>query len=141
MGLLDIARDTLKEIPMADILRERLSLAFDMASQSERENEKLRSEKARLEAELDIMRMNEKQTRLELETLKDRHAEDVRVSGGAEFRRGIRTNMKWIAFCPKCHAPATTDGGDYYYGCSDNNCAWTSRITGYQMDRVVAELV
>jgi hypothetical protein len=38
MGLLDLARDTLKEIPMADVLRERLSLALDLAANAERQS-------------------------------------------------------------------------------------------------------
>ncbi|MBI2812921.1 MAG: hypothetical protein HYX71_01395 [Opitutae bacterium] len=36
MGLLETARDALKDLPVSDILRERLSLALDQATASEK---------------------------------------------------------------------------------------------------------
>jgi hypothetical protein len=38
--------------------------------------------------------------------LAEAQAEDVCIHRGIEFRRGKRTLNKWLAFCPKCHAPA-----------------------------------
>ncbi len=50
MSIIDIARDTLKEIPMADVLRERLSLALDQFAESERKNGVLQSESGSTES-------------------------------------------------------------------------------------------
>jgi hypothetical protein len=36
----------------------------------------------------------------------DSQAEEIRIYRGIEFRRGMRTQGKWMPFCPKCHMPS-----------------------------------
>jgi hypothetical protein len=50
MSIIDVARDALKEIPMADILRERLSLGLDQSADAERKLAALQAEKGALNA-------------------------------------------------------------------------------------------
>jgi hypothetical protein len=71
------------------------------------------------------------------EDLAKANAEDIRIAGGAEFHRGLRTGGQWLPFCPKCKTPATTPGSDYYYGCSDSNCGWVSTLTESDMRDIV----
>jgi hypothetical protein len=57
------------------------------------------------------------------------HAEEVRIYLGMEFRRGKRTGFKWVAFCPKCHLPASNPGDGLFVVCSDGGCKWNARLT------------
>ena len=126
MSLIDVARDTLKEIPMADILRERLSLALDQSAVLERQVGEFQTKVGRLEAQLEIMHADRDKAQEQLRTLQEAHQEEVRVLNTVEFRKGIRTGGKWAIFCPKCHLPASLDGSVPY--CSDRGCGWTGSV-------------
>ena len=138
MSILDIARDTLKEIPMADVLRERLSLALDQFAESERKNGVLQSENGVLKARLESDRLNHQQTQQELERLRELHEEEVRISHAIEFRRGKRTGDQWIAFCPRCHMPASLRFTNPL--CSSNDCNWTGDIESREISSIIARL-
>jgi hypothetical protein len=81
-----------KEIPMADVLRERLSLALDQYADSERQKAALQSENGAIKGELDRERAQHRATAEELQRLKELHMEEVRLVRATEFRRGARTN-------------------------------------------------
>ena len=128
--MIDVARDTLKEIPMADILRERLSLALDQSAALEREKAELQAKCAKLEAQLDIVTLDRNETRKELQRLKDESCEEIVIHEMVEFRRGKRTGGKWMAFCPKCRMPAADDqmpGGRRIAYCTAQ-CGWRVEI-------------
>lgn len=138
MSLLDIARDTLKDLPVSDIVRERLSLALDRLSEAESKVDVLQSEKANLQAQLEIERLNHQKTQEELQRLKDEHSEEIRVHSGIEFRRGKRTGGVWVAFCPVCHAPADLSSG--IVGCANPKCQWQILFAANQIPEVTQKL-
>lgn len=90
---------------MADILRERLSLALDQSAGFERQVSALQTELGKFQAQLEIVTLDRDKAREELQRLKDEHSEDVVIHRAIEFRRGKRTRGVWSAFCPKCHLP------------------------------------
>src|SRR5580765_8270629 len=106
MSLIDAARDTIKNLPIADVLRERLSLALDQSADSERKIAELHTEKGNLNAQLEHERLNLQKAEDELHRLRELHAEEIRIVRATEFRRGLRTNGRWLPFCPRCHCPA-----------------------------------
>jgi hypothetical protein len=134
MSLLEIARDTLKDIPISDVLRERLSLALDQFAEAERKIVTLQTEKGSLQARLERQHLDHNQTQKELERLKEQLAEDIRIYQGVEFRRGTRTGREWMPFCPKCHLPLIISrlGGEFP-DCSDNNCGWNSPVMAQEI--------
>src|SRR5437667_12708501 len=105
MGLYESAKDALKEIPMADVIRERLSLALDRLAEAESQIATLQMEKGGLEAQLGRERVDQVQTKQELQARKERLHEDVRFIHGIEFRCGARTGECWLPLSPKCHLP------------------------------------
>ena len=136
MSLLDIARDSLKDLPISDILRERLSLALDLAKQEEAKHEETKAQLARTEAHLEQERLDHKQAREELQRLKDEHTEEVRIHSAIEFRRGSRTGRVWLAFCPKCHLPANVYADGTAIECSAE-CGWLAPLE-CSIERIVA---
>lgn len=152
MSLIEIARDALKEIPVSDILRERLALALDLAAKeeahheetkahlarSEAHHEDTKAQLARSDADLERERLDHQKTREELQRLKDEHAEEIRIHHTVEFRRGKRTGGEWIAFCPKCHLPAT----DFpTVRCSEHpKCGWLTLLGPDDIAKIAATL-
>jgi len=130
MSLLDVARDALKDIPISEIIRERLSLALDQCADAQRQVEGFKADNARLQAKLEIVTSERDEAREELQRLKDEHSEEVRILRMVEFRRGKRTGGKWQAFCPKCHLPAGegTSNSQRFAVCS-GTCGWNVDIT------------
>jgi uncharacterized small protein (DUF1192 family) len=106
MGLIDVARDTLKEIPMADILRERLSLALGQFAAVEKKVGELQTEIGRLQGEVERYKADLHGTQKELGELKKEHEEETIVHSFIDWKRGKRTQNKWMPFCPTCRAPA-----------------------------------
>ena len=137
MSLLDIARDTLKDLPVSDIVRERLSLAFDRLAEAEAKIDALQLQNGSFQAQLERERLDNKQTRDELQRLKDEHAEDVRFHQTIEFRGGKRTGGNWMPFCPKCHLPALNDHNinDYVF-CTA--CDWTSYVQVHNLQDIIS---
>ena len=138
MDLVQTARDTLKAIPMADVLRERLSLALDQYAEAERKVAALQKENGRMEAELHRVEKDNRDAQQQLETLRELHKEDVCVRRGAEFRRGKRTLYQWEPFCPACHLPAISHGGDLL-DCSAA-CGWSSNIPPDELPQIIREI-
>jgi hypothetical protein len=140
MSLLDIARDTLKDLPISDILRERLSLALDQSAHLDSQNEILRTQNAELKAELGIVTRDHAKTKEELQRCKQEHVEDVRIVVATEFRRGLRTGGVWVAFCPKCHLPASADDDEYQLMCSGKECRWRSDAYWGEIKKIMVSL-
>jgi hypothetical protein len=141
MGLIDVARDTLKEIPMADILRERLSLALDQFAESERQKSTLQTEVGALQARLQNAQLDRDKAQQELKRLQKEHEDETVIHSLLEFRRGKRTQNRWAAFCPKCHMPANVtadeDGPQAY--CP--SCSYIANLpAGTRLDRLLAQL-
>ena len=113
---------------MADILRERLSLALDQSAVLERQVGELQTKTGRLEAQLAIMRGDRDKVQRELHDLQETHQEEVRIEETIEFRRGLRTSGKWQPFCPKCHMPAFA--GSSLTICSAQ-CGWAASYTDF----------
>lgn len=130
MSLLEVARDTLKEIPMADILRERLSLALDQLGDAERTIGALQQESGGLRKQLELEYSARQKLEKELEQVRKEHEEDIRIYHCIEFRLGRRTGREWMAFCPKCHLPAVgyeAMDGSPAISCSAS-CGWQNVI-------------
>src|SRR4051812_6640720 len=140
MSIIDVARDALKEIPMADVLRERLSLALDQSADAERKVAALQGEKGALSGQLERERLDRQNVEKELQQLRELHAEEVRVVRATEFRRGVRTGGKWTAFCPRCHMPASVHDPQDLVACSDHDCRWVSQIHGFELGPTITSL-
>ena len=138
MKLIDVARDTLKEIPMADILRERLSLALDQAAGFECQVAVMQMELGKLQALIEVVALDRDKAREELQRLKDEHAEDVVINRAVEFRRGKRTEGQWMAFCPNCHMPATAN--EKSNTCCTAKCGWHCDVTYHELFRILSRL-
>ncbi len=145
MSLLTTARDALKELPLSDIVRERLSLALDRLAEAEAkiealqaENAELKAENRSLRAELEGVRRDHQQDKKELRRIQDEHAEEVRVHGGVEFRRGKRTGGGWVPFCPACHLPADLSLG--IIRCAGAGCGWQVLLSDEQVRGMAAGL-
>ncbi len=138
MSIIDTARDALKNLPISDIVRERLSLALDRLAEAEAKIDTLQLQNGSLQAQIERERLDHKQTREELQRLKDEHAEEVRIHKGFEFRRGKRTGGVWMAFCPTCHLPADTTTG--VVRCANTKCGWTPLLSDKQLREWIAEL-
>ena len=131
MSFIDTARDALKDLPISDIVRERLSFALDRLMDAEAKVDTLQTDKGSLQAQLERERLDHKQTRDELQRLKDENAEEIRIHSLVEFRRGKRTGGKWLAFCPKCGLPVTDfmEHGEPLIYCTAkyDDCGWRVR--------------
>lgn len=138
MSLFELARDTLKEIPMADIMRARLELALDQSALQEKEMSGVREENAELKAELKIARLEMEKRSADLQRLRDEHSEEIRIHHTIEFRRGKRTGGKWMPFCPKCHLPVSTMTG--LFSCSDPKCGWKLLEPAKSLPALIEEL-
>jgi len=91
MSLIETACDALKNIPMSDILRERLSMTIDQLAISEAKIEVLQRENGKLASRLDQEQFDHNQTKQELQALRDFHAETIRFVHGIEFKKGVRS--------------------------------------------------
>jgi hypothetical protein len=138
MSLLDSAREALKELPISDLVRERLSLALDRLSEAEAKIEVLQAENARLRVELENERLNHQHTRDQLQRLQEEHAEEVLIARGIEFRRGKRTRSRWEPFCPACHIPADLSCGTAR--CGRDACGWQTMISGPSVQHIISGL-
>ena len=138
MSILDIARDTLKDLPISDVLRERFSLALDRLAEAEAKIEVLQSENAVLKSQLEREHVDHQKTQEELERLRKFHEEEVRISQAIEFRRGKRTGNQWVAFCPKCHLPASLQFENPT--CSNTDCNWNGDIQSHAISQIIARL-
>ena len=140
MSLIDAARDALRDLPVSDIIRERLSLALDLSAEKDAKIEALQMENAKLQVLLENDRLDHQKTREELQRLKDEHAEEIRIHKGIEFRRGKRTGHRWAAFCPQCHMPAAAiNSEDNPLACSAG-CGWDSTLFSDELEDVLTEL-
>ena len=138
MNLIDVARDTLKEIPMADSLRERLSLALDQSAGLERQVAVMQMELGKLQALIEVVALDRDKAREELQRLKDEHAEEVILKRAVEFRRGTRTEGEWMAFCPKCHMPAMAN--EELDACCTARCGWQCDVSYHELFRILSRL-
>jgi len=128
MGMLEVARDAIKDLPVSEVIRERLSLAFDRLEEAERQIAILQTEKGGLQAQFERERLDHEQTKKELQRLHELLHEEVRLVRGVEFRKGSRTGNEWQPFCPKCHLPVvfSRDPSDPIF-CQDQTvCRWVS---------------
>lgn len=126
MGLIEATRDALKDIPISEVLRERVSLALDRLAESEAKIESLQSENGGVKAQLERERTDHEQTKKELQRLQELMHEEIRFVHAVEFRKGTRTGGVWMPFCPKCHLPINLPGdADVPYCTNRGGCGWT----------------
>jgi len=130
VGLIDVAKDTLKDLPISEVLRERLSLALEQSAVFERQVGELQAEKGGLQAQLEREHADHEATKKKLKNLEETLREETRFVHDVEFKRGTRTGNEWKPFCPKCHLPlAVPNRADWPFTCSDGECGWASSST------------
>lgn len=139
MGLYDIAKDALKEIPMSEIMRARLELAVDQASALEREVADLQTEIGRLQAQLERLSEENNEKDRKLKAFYEASKEEVVLYRTLEFRKGAYTRGRWEACCPKCHLPVRAREGGYYLTCSDQQCQYMSQVTLEELPQVMRD--
>ncbi len=71
--------------------------------------------------------------------LAESQAEEIRIYGAIEFRRGKRTGNEWVAFCPRCHLPASVERHSRPM-CSDPSCSWSGDIECTKIPSIVKQL-
>lgn len=109
MGIISDIRDALKEIPLSDILRERLTTAERAIEELEKENINLKKENTRLK------KHNNELTE-ELAKLRVNREEFVEARG-AFFKRKPAGGYYETVYCPSCKMPLSSFGGDFPYCC------------------------
>ena len=140
MNPFDAIEKLITEHGSAVILSQQLAFAKDQFTALERQVSEFQAKVAKLEAQLEIEHSNHKDTQKELQRIKDEHAEEVRIYHNIEFRRGKRTDGKWLPFCPKCHMPAGwTQKHGSLVGCTAG-CGWVTNEMAYRLDEVCREL-
>ena len=136
MEMVEVARDALKDIPISEVLRERVSLALDRLAEAERQIATLQAEKGGLQAQLERERIDHEQTKKELQPLQELLREEIRLVCDVEFRKGVRTSGKWMPFCPKCHLPlAFPQDPVRPTCCNDYDCGWVSNTPSHSVQR------
>ena len=65
--------------------------------------------------------------------------EDIQIHRTIEFRRGKRTGMKWLPFCPGCKMPAATPQFGIFVECTAG-CGWESTVRHSDLPKVMTEL-
>jgi RNase P subunit RPR2 len=79
-----LLRDLINERGSAAMMEKRLALKDD--------------EIAKLQSQIRDLKAADEKQKFE--------ADEIVIHKGIEFRRGIKTAGKWMAFCTKCHLPA-----------------------------------
>ena len=129
LSIFDRAKSALAEIQISDVLKERLAFAIDKGAAAETKVSELRAEIADFKAELKIAQREAEEKKSELNTLREKHKEEIRVRSGVEFRKGERTGGAWEPFCPKCHIPIIIDTRqEFNPACPDEKCGWISPL-------------
>lgn len=125
MNIFDGIEKLITEHGSAAILSQQLSFAKDQFIQLERKVSDLQTQAGRLEAQLEREQLDHKKAREDLQRLQEEYAEEICIHSTLEFRRGKRTGGKWLAFCPKCHLPASeTTGNQQTRIFCTGNCGW-----------------
>lgn len=138
MTLLDTARQALVELPISDIVRERLSLALDRLEEAESKMTILQTENGKLQSQLENVTLDRDKAREQHQRLQDEHREDIRIFRSLEFRRGLRTNKEWLPFCPQCHMPVAIADRERNAICT-GSCGWTSGLTQAEFREVLKQ--
>jgi hypothetical protein len=107
MGLFESIEKLITEHGSAAIISQQLSFAKEQFVALERKVSELQLENGKLHAKLEREHLDHDKAQQELQRLQKEHEEEVVIHSFLEFRRGKRTQNKWMPFCPKCHAPAT----------------------------------
>ena len=135
MGMLEVARDALKDVPISEVIRERLLLALDRLEETEAKVSASEKEIGRLQAQLEREQFDHEHTKNELQALQELLREQVRFVRGVEFRKSSRTGNEWQPFCPKCHLPIVfSTVPSYPMSCQDHHCGWTSSVESFQVE-------
>lgn len=109
MGIISDIKEALKEIPISDILRERLSTAERTIEQFEKENINLKQENTSLKKQ---------NNELTEQLTKFRKSEDEFVEArGALFKHKIGGGYQETVYCPNCKMPLSSFGGNFPYSC------------------------
>ncbi len=109
MGIISDIREALKEIPLSDILRERLVTAEREIEKLEKENINLKQENSRLKKENN--ELNE-----QLVKFRVNRDEFVEAQGGL-FKRKAGGGYHEMVYCPSCKMSLSSFGGDFPYSC------------------------
>jgi len=140
MSILDSIEKLITEHGSAAILGQQLAFAKEQFLDLERKVADLQTQVGRLDAQLERERSEHKQTQQELQRLEEEHEEETRIHRSIEFRKGKRTVGKWVAFCPKCHMPASNRAGSADVNCTDEACMWHVVLEDISLSQVVQEL-
>jgi len=113
MSIISDIREILREIPLSDILREKLSIAERSIEQLEKENIDLKNQYRTV---LDKINELEK----ELSAFRSRK-DDFIEERGALFKRRPEGGYHEAVFCPKCRMPMVSVGQMLPYTCGRCN--------------------
>jgi hypothetical protein len=138
MSVYEIVIDALKQLPMSEILRERLSLAAEEIARLEKQIAVLNQENRDLKAQLELAREQYNKAKEDYERLQKKHEERVFLFRGIEYRCGARTLGKWLPFCPKCNVVLHDEFG-FDFKCLAN-CGWKSPLKWGEVREILKEM-
>lgn len=97
------------------------------------EHQKLQAKYAQLQAAFEDLHKQNQRLNATLD-------EDTTYEGGTEFRRGARTNGKWVPFCAVHQVAASIVEPDWLLSCPIPHCAWVSEFTAARLPEIIEEL-
>ena len=140
-GIIENIEKLISEHGSAAIIAQQLAFAKEQFAALERKASELEREIGKLEAKLQREQLDRNDAQQELQRLRKEHEEDVLIRFPFEFKRGKRTQNKWMAFCPLCHLPANVDlnSGEPFAYCS--GCAFHVELPpGTTLDSIALQL-
>ena len=130
MGIVSEIRNILKEIPLSDILREKLSIAERAIEQLEKENIELKKQNSNL-----LERANKYEKQLaSFRAPKEEFIEER----GALFKRRPEGGYHKAVFCLKCRMPMMSMERVIPYSCE--RCKIAVDFTGDELPDILKEL-
>jgi regulator of replication initiation timing len=139
MSLFDGIEKFIIEHGSSAILGQQLAFAKEQFAVLERKVSELQLENGKLQAKLEHEQLDRDRAQQELKWLQKEHEEETLIHTFLEFRRGKRTQNKWMAFCPKCHAPAGIDPYSQRAYCA--GCAYFANLpSSFTLESVIAQL-
>lgn len=141
MNPIEYFEKLINERGSAAITAQQLSFAKEQFAALERKASELERQIGKLEAKLEREQVDRDKAQQELQRLQKEYEEETIIHCFLEFRRGKRTQNKWIPFCPKCHAPAGVFSASPIPQAYCPACDFTAQLSrGLTLETIISQL-
>jgi hypothetical protein len=125
----------------SEILKECLAFASDQFVALDRKASELEREIGKLEAKLEREQLDRDKAQQELKRLQKEYEEETILHSFIEFRRGKRTQNKWIPCCQKCHLQTAVIAGTGRWQVYCDSCKFLANLEpGVTLGSIVSQL-